>query len=45
MLVFNEVQIPIYSGLIFSFAGSVLVRGREQRLLYPELRVIMGEPA
>jgi hypothetical protein len=32
-------KIPIDSGLIFSFAGSVLVSSREQRPLLPELRV------
>ena len=29
---------PLDSGLVFSFAGSVLVSGREQRPLFPELR-------
>jgi hypothetical protein len=39
-------RIPIDSGLIFSFAGSVLVFvfGREQLLLWPELRVRRPEP-
>jgi hypothetical protein len=35
---------PIDPGLIFPFAGSVLVCGREQLLLYPELRVSIPEP-
>jgi hypothetical protein len=33
-----QVLIPLDSGLIFLFAGSVLVCGREQLLLEPELR-------
>lgn len=34
-----ESRIPVDSGLIFSFAGSVLVFGREQLPLLPELKV------
>ena len=36
-------RIPLDSGLIFSFAGSVLVSGRERRPLLPELRVSMSK--
>jgi hypothetical protein len=35
--------IPLGPRLIFSFVGSVLVCGREQLLLYPELRVSILE--
>ncbi|KAF8847708.1 HET-domain-containing protein [Acephala macrosclerotiorum] len=43
-ITFYSSWIPIDSGLIFCFAGSASVRGREQQLLYPELRVSIPEP-
>jgi len=39
----SQQRIPLDSGLIFSFARSVLVSGREQRPLSPELRVSKPE--
>ncbi len=39
----NKKVIPIYSGLILSFTGSVLVSGREQLLLLPEPKVSIAE--